>query len=152
MRIKFFVIVVVLMVAAVTLTGLILAGSPLAVRERRFDQQRVNDLRAISVVVDEYYARTGHLPATLDDLSKPKVVRFYYLPSIVDPQTLQPYEYAVSGKSGYRLCATFAQATKQQGADSANEMMDFAYPEKRGWEHSAGRACFELLAPPKKSE
>lgn len=144
---KIFAIMVTLMVAVVTITGLIILGSPLTERERRFDNQRVSDLRSISSSIDLYFTRTGHLPTTINDLLKPDIARLYDVAAITDPETSTPYEYAVTGKSSYKLCATFTRADNIKSSQMTRDMSGYSYQNNRAWEHPAGHKCFDLLAP-----
>jgi len=143
---KLVAIIVTLMVAAVTFTGLFILGSPLSERERRFDNQRVNDLRALSSAVDAYFTRTGHLPAALDDLAKPDIARLYNIGATNDPETSIPYEYAVIGKASYKLCATFTHADNLKSSSVRRDISDYAYQSNKAWEHAAGHQCFNLLS------
>lgn len=150
---KIFVGVVVLMVAAAVATGLYLAGSPERVRDLRLDETRANDIQQIANAVDNAYGRDAALPASLDDL-KAHCTQDCYLPSVLDPKTRAPYEYAVTGTTTYGLCATFddvTQKTDQYG--NPTRPMETApaagpygkpYPGDRGWSHPAGRFCYAL--------
>lgn len=145
MGVKFFALVVTLMVTLVTITGLILIGSPLTERERRFDERRVNNLSEISSAVDQYFSKTDHLPTSLNEFLKPEVARLYYIGSITDPQTSTPYEYSITGKSSYRLCATFNLANNKTSSASN---LQTSTRENNVWEHPAGKKCFDLISPP----
>lgn len=152
MGVKFFAIIVTLMVAIVTITGLILIGSPLTERERRFDERRVNNLSEISSAVDQYFIKTGHLPSALNEFLKPEVARLYYIGSITDPETSIPYEYSITGKSSYKLCATFTLANDKKSSATTLQSKRFSTRENNVWEHPAGKKCFDLLTPPIKPE
>lgn len=149
---KIFAIIVTLMVAAVTITGLIILGSPLTERERRFDNQRVSDLRSISSAVDLYFTRTGHLPTTIDDLLKPDIARLYDIASTTDPETSAPYEYSVMSKTTYKLCATFTHADNTKPTEMSRDLSGYFYRNNRAWEHPAGHKCFDILTPQPKKE
>jgi hypothetical protein len=147
MGVKIFGFIVTLMVAAVTIAGLIIVGSPVKERERRFDEQRIIDLRQIAAAVDLYYSKMGYLPASLNELVKANVARLYYIRSIKDPETSTPYTYNPIGNSRYQLCATFSYTNIETSAARRS-----LYIENRGWEHPAGYHCFDLLSPPTKAK
>jgi hypothetical protein len=140
---KYYGIAVVAMAVAAIVTGLVLAGSPSSQRELRFDQQRMNELQQISSAVDQYHVLHGTLPASLEILTDPAEARFYYIASLVDPETKAPYEYSVTGETSYKLCATFTRAT--DGSAPSRPVMD---PYNRVWNHGAGHHCYELVTPP----
>lgn len=148
--------VVVLMCAAAVAAGLWLAGTPTQVRLQKFDEQRVNNLQTISSLIDNSYAQTSKLPASLVDVGakygkpssdlndlKPSSVEPAYM---ADPANKTPYAYVVTGASTYQLCATFDAATPS--TDAAAEPVPYApgigYPTD--WNHPAGYYCFTLNA------
>ncbi len=126
-------------VVAVLVWGIALAGLPGIERLRKFDQRRVDDLRAVgreirSLCVEESMGRAEPvlkrpLPGTLDELVAQAVSE---RPRVRDPQTGAAYEYEVLGESRYRLCATFSHPRDK----------DFDV----FWNHPAGRHCFEVDA------
>jgi hypothetical protein len=140
------------MVITVIVIGLMIVGSPISERERRFDAQRVGHLRDISSAVDLYYKRTGKLPSSLNDLLKPEIARLYYINSIKDPESSKTYEYVVTGKSTYRLCAVFTQASKNWDQKNKSYAPRYSYDDDRAWEHPVGKKCFDLLLQPDKKE
>lgn len=149
---KLFTGIVVAMVAVVVVVGLFVAGSPSKERERRFDEQRVNELQQIAGAVDNAYYRDGHLPASLDEVAVNK--QDYYVPSTVDPRTRAPYEYRTTGGDTYELCATFDDVTQQTdqygrvtpvAPPKTAPVVGGAYPGYRDWTHGAGRHCYQLI-------
>lgn len=140
----------VVMVAAAVGVGLWLAGSPSGERQRRFDEQRVNELSQIASAVDNSYQRNGRLPGTLEALAELGAYDFY-VPSLADPEDGTPYEYRTTGTTTYELCATFAAESQAMDARGVPKppvarpaMME--YPGYRSWDHPAGRHCFSLDA------
>ncbi len=124
--------------------GISLAGSPMHGRAEKFDEQRVNDLRAIQ---DEIYSevygqdRYAPQPAALVSKTLPKPLpkdletvaanaQFQKL-RLSDPETLSPYQYRTSATS-FDLCATFALAR-----DLSSDIF---------WNHPAGEHCFTFDA------
>lgn len=127
-----------LAVVLVVIAGLITAGSPSAERERRMDDQRVNDLQMISYAVEQYYQREGTLPASLEEAARQP---YAYVTRITDPETGTPYEYVPTAGAAYQLCATFDAPTNPESAQNAP-------PELSFWNHDAGAICYALEAQP----
>lgn len=121
------------LVLAATVAGLAVIGPPWKARELRLDQQRVRDLQGISAAVERHAAAFRELPATLEDLQRPP--RRYPV-TTEDPVTGEPYEYRVGGPMDYELCARFDAASEPDA------------PIRSGWDHPAGRHCYELVVPP----
>lgn len=130
-------------VLAAIVAGLVAGGPPLRERLRKLDQFRVTDLQNISGMVDRYYSNQGRLPGTLDSLAwalGPDAP-----PTLRDPESRRPYEYAVQDSVTYRVCAVFAEAA----GDTARVLEEGVRPwfgprENRYWLHAAGRVCFTL--------
>jgi hypothetical protein len=128
---------VTVVVAIAVVIGLITAGSPMAERMRRADQQRVSDLQSISYAIDAYWAQNAALPATLEDLARSPDV---YIQSVRDPETANPYGYAPADQGAYQLCATF-QTDSDSGPDRPMPLQPANF-----WTHGVGERCFPLEA------
>jgi hypothetical protein len=128
-------------VAVAIVWGMVLTGSPAQERLRKFDERRVEDLRAI---VDEmlniaYDGKRGMipvvealpvpLPRTLEDVALR--AQFQKL-RIVDPETGSSYGYIIDDATHFRLCATFAGVR--------DEAWDIH------WNHPGGEHCFAFDA------
>ncbi|MCX6538221.1 MAG: DUF5671 domain-containing protein [Acidobacteria bacterium] len=130
-----------IIVAASLIGGLFVVGPPATERLRRFDAQRVGDIKIISeevfnVSVGPAWRNPATpltlkqpLPRSLDEVLAAARQR---RPRISDPKTGTAYEYQVLGESTFRVCATFEQARDEAG--------DVA------WNHPAGRRCFDFDA------
>ena len=127
---------VVVVVAAAVGYGTYLLGSPAERRSQRFDEQRVSDLESISRTINAYWESNRELPGSLEDLREPE----YFVRSIEDQATGEPYEYRVLGESQFELCAVFATSSAPNQGKPARPFLGPA------WEHGAGRSCFELEA------
>ena len=130
MGLKIFVSVVVLAVLAAVVYGFILVGSPASQRVLRFDERRVSDLQSISFALDSYWVRNEQLPENLEALQDQR----YFVRSIQDPETEEPYEYRVLSAVTYELCAVFLAESSLLPKPSFSE---------QPWEHGMGRTCFE---------
>ncbi len=122
--------------------GIILTGSPMSERERKFDDRRVEDLRSIqgeigniiygikpNIPSPSELVQVYPLPQTLEEVQKSAV---YQKVTIMDPETGEPYVYTVQDATHYALCATF------------NSTRDLDYDIF--WNHPAGYHCFEVDA------
>ena len=122
--------VVIFFVGAVIALGLRVAGSPSDARARRFDEQRLNDLRSIAGAVSAYHASRKQLPPSLAEITAwpdhPVTLR--------DPENNSPYTYQALDAGAYDLCATFARASADEPATPAGF-----------WVHPAGRHCFRVM-------
>jgi len=125
-----FVALVVATVVVSVIGGLLLLGSPRKERERRLDERRVAEMRAIANAVDWYWTRHGRLPDSFADLSREQAIQVNPL----DPETQQPYDYRVLGVNSYELCATFAR----------NAAEEDHVPQGGFWAHGSGSQCFRL--------
>ncbi len=133
---KIFVYIVSAVVFAAVVVGFIAVGSPGTQRLRRFDLQRINNLSMIQNEIINFWQVNKKLPTTLNEMKNE--VRGFALPA--DPETGEPYEYAVKGdpiNGEFQLCATFALADDAQTSE--------AYPRyfPGNWQHGAGRHCFD---------
>lgn len=126
------------LVAIALLFGFMHIETPAEVREMRLDDQQVQELQDMQFRIEEYYRVHETLPGSLQDV-------YGDLPTPVAPADREPYEYNVTSDEGYQLCATFAQASTQDG-----EFRSLVTPigkDNYSWDHAAGRKCFERVAP-----
>lgn len=115
--------------------GLVLAGSPRAERSRQIDAQRVSDLQAIALAIDEHHHARRSLPESLGVVATQPHARL----SINDPATGAAYEYRTLDSLRYELCATF-----DRESDTRLEASLPYEREPRFWRHGPGHACFTL--------
>ena len=129
------VIAAVVVVVAVVGYSIYVVGTPGQQRDVRLDQERIEDLRSISLNIDTYLELNEEMPASLFDLLGPQ----YYVRSIEDPDTGAPYEYRIIDETDYELCAVFNAASPERQADRR------PFSETI-WDHGPGRTCFALTA------
>lgn len=113
-------------IAAVTLEP------PHLKRQYRLDDHRTSDLAAINRAVSEYWKRHSALPPSLAVLAAEPGMDIEHK----DPETAIAYEYQVTGKGTFRLCANFAQDSRA----ARRRATEFE------WAHSSGRQCFDRVA------
>ena len=87
-RMRVFVFGMIAIVAAGTIAGFVVAGSPFAERARRFDERRVGNLQELQWQVVNYWQRKESLPSALDDLRDP----IFGFVAPADPETGASYE------------------------------------------------------------
>jgi len=119
----------VLFVLAVLGIGLSVMESPDAARARRIDEQRMQDLSALSSQIEAWHRVHKGLPADLKALyfgNKP-------VDSPTDPETGAAYDYRPLSETRYELCATFSAAS------DPNDRRTYWSDE---WGHDAGHVCF----------
>lgn len=122
-------------VLASIVTGFVIFGMPATQRKRRLDEERLTHLQNIQYQIFEYYRQKSELPASLDDL-KSDVTGF--IPPR-DPVTQAAYEYRVTTKLNFELCATF-DLPSSAGLVKGKKLPPL--PESQKWEYDSGRACF----------
>ena len=131
---RIFLTIVIISVITSIIYGFFLLGSPAQQRLIKLDQQRISDLQNISFAINSYWQNNKKLPENLDLLKKSDL---YYLNSLQDPQTKNPYEYRILGEQLYELCANF---------DAPSVAGDATMPtpvSQEKWDHAAGITCFE---------
>lgn len=138
---KIFIWIIVGIIVLAVGYGIFLAGSPATQRALQSDKVRESHLQQISFSIDEYWARNQKLPETLEDLLDS---RYYFVESIADPITKEPYAYMVLEGKQYELCAVFDLASQESGA-----RLRFPSKASKVWEHGAGETCFELEVQPR---
>ncbi len=135
-------------IAGLVIGGFFLGDSPKEARARRLDDRRVQDLWNVQSAVESYWGLKQELPESLEQAAE-----FYSsIPS--DPESGIPYEYRVTSKTDYELCATFTNPVDAYGG------IGRSYPIAEGVyvrdfsAHVEGRDCFERsiehLVPEKK--
>jgi type II secretory pathway pseudopilin PulG len=120
-------------VVVVIIASIVLLGSPAEQRRHRLDERRVDDLMTIESAIGVYWHRGHTLPADLAALSNEPGLRA----NTHDPETGSAYEYEITARDSYRLCATFA-------FDSSADLAARSRGRASKWSHGAGRHCFDL--------
>lgn len=122
--------------------GFSVLGSPRTQRLIKYDEQKVNDLMNITYAVQTHYSTNGVLPKDFVELAK-----LNYSLMTIDSQTQKVYEYSVTDKTHYELCADFNKATSDN-----NNRNNITLPTGSvSWSHPAGRYCFPQTVVPNNS-
>jgi hypothetical protein len=151
----FAVISIALVVFAISYSFAIM-GSPAKQRLFRLDDRRVSDLQNIRYQVINYWQQKEKLPVKLDDLVNP--LSGYSLPVEPEFEKGKAYEYKVTGKLQFELCATFSLPMPQGWREYSNggvmmpttvyndtSKLSYPYPGagmNESWDHQEGRTCF----------
>lgn len=117
-------------IAIATIAAAIMVmGTPGEQRTARIDDRRVDDLQTLDYAIRAFAEKRSTLPPDLATLAREPGRQ---LP-LKDPESGAPYEYRVTAKGAYQLCAVFTTDTAQ--ARSA--------PARGAWTHGIGRTCFD---------
>lgn len=123
-----------LVVAGGLVGGFALTGSPAHQRDLELDRHRVGDLSEIASALQQRFRPDDRtqvpLPAAL-----PRDLAVQYVNRAVettDPRDHRPYVYVRESPARYRLCATFALPSTDDGG------------YRPGWPHAAGLHCYRF--------
>lgn len=148
---KYFISIVISIIAIVIAIGFFFVGTPAQERLRRFDDTRVQDLSILQSQIIEFWQAKNRLPNELGELTDAT----RGIEPRQDPETGATYEYAKTGDLSFRLCADFrtsATSTDQFGVKKSAPVP--YYPGYGGvfgdnnWNHGTGRVCFERVIDP----
>lgn len=134
---KLYGLAVSVVVLAAVVLGFFNIQTPQEVRERKLDEQQVQDLQQLQWRIQDYLTLEDELPQTLTDLNTKGVI-----PQA--PEGRPAYEYSLT-ESGFELCATF----KTESLDNSfypREVIplerDTVILNLDDWQHREGRQCF----------
>jgi hypothetical protein len=108
-------------------------GSPMSERQRRFDDQRVNDLVQIQYQIINYWQLKGQLPTDIAQLTDP--ISGFKAP--LDPESDNAYEFVKTGAKAFQLCAKFDLPSRE------SDVSRYGYGPNENWKHGVGRTCFD---------
>lgn len=140
---KYFVIIVSLIIAIAVVAGFFIVGSPQEERLRKFDERRVQDLQTIQSEIINFWVNKERLPENLVNLKDD--IRGFVPPK--DPETGVDYSYEVKDGQNllFALCANFSRPSPDIAVPRP------VYPEpyyQQSWEHKEGYICFERKIDP----
>ncbi len=143
---KIFIYAVVTIVAASIVAGFFIVGSPQTERMRRFDQQRVENLTILQSEVINYWMQKDYLPKSLDALKND--ITGFVPPR--DPESDAPYNYRITNKLSFELCADFKTSSKNQPTTIIQTAPVPApyYDQNQNWSHDIGHTCFTRTIDP----
>lgn len=155
---KYFSIAIICAVTGVAIFTFFVIGSPVEVRMRQLDMQRISDLGTIQYHIIQYWQTKEALPSTLTDLTD--AISGFRAPR--DPERGAEYEYEKKGDMSFMLCATFSRVSSEKDKENAKfyptdpsyarPMMAPSPKFVKGgddsnwnWIHGVGRSCFERM-------
>ncbi|MEI7451994.1 MAG: DUF5671 domain-containing protein [Candidatus Falkowbacteria bacterium] len=129
--VKIYTYVAVVIVLVAFASSLFIVESPQKTRNRRIDDQTVNNFSAIDNNVNSYYAQNAHLPENLEALKS----SIGFSENIYTNQiTNETYSYEIIATSSYKLCANF----KTSNLDKTQS--EYRYIDDR-LRHDTGYQC-----------
>ena len=123
------------------IAGFFVIGTPAAQRERKFDEQRVQDLQTLQGQIVYFWQQKERLPQNLDEL-RDSISGF--VPPL-DPRTQTSYEYTVLGDLSFELCAVFertSMSTPPFSKEQRPAALGYFGLKSQTWEYKVGRTCF----------
>jgi len=125
--------------------GFFIVGTPSEQRNRRFDDQRLNDLQVMQSQVVDYWTKKNALPTKLADLQDN--ISGFMVPT--DPNTQIAYEYNIISPLSFNLCANFAGSNLTDSLVNREPTYYSPYDNyQQNWSHDKGRVCFERTIDP----
>ena len=143
---KTFAIGVSCVVGLVIVYGFFVVGTPAQERQRQFDDQRVNDLSMIQGQIFDYWMNKSSVPENLEALNDG--LGYFTVPT--DPETHSAYEYTVTDKASFTLCATFSLPSGAELNPKYSEPMVPGAGMSQTWMHEAGKTCFDRTIDPER--
>ncbi len=120
--------------------GFMEIGTPAEQRDRRLDDERVQELTSIKYNALNFYTTNEALPKSLEDIS-------FSPGDILDPVSTLPYRYTVVNATTFEVCADFAgKSFDDQVARPISKPYGFTTEET--FRHTAGENCFTLTIDP----
>ena len=133
-------------VLAGIVSGFFIVGSPAVQRQRRFDDQRLNDLQMLQNEIVNYWQQKERLPEKLTDLKNS--ISGFIPPN--DPETTGAYQYRVISPLTFELCADFKTTSLNSSSGPTMPRPVAYYPEpyQQNWNHRIGEVCFSRTIDP----
>ncbi|HAV10938.1 MAG TPA: hypothetical protein DCX32_00095 [Candidatus Moranbacteria bacterium] len=120
-------------VIVIFFSGFFIIDSPTVSRQKKIDQQTVNDIQNVDNSVRGYFAQTGNLPENLEQLRSTGFSPFTKSEGSV--------EYKKTGEKTFEVCADFLLSDLEQ---EKGRFRDEPFMEE--WKHAQGKVCFERIA------
>lgn len=128
-----------IIVVAVFVLGFFIMESPQESRNKKLDDQVLEDFRVIDNCINDYYSRNKTLPASLEEV---KSECNYIIRNLADSETGKDYEYNKKEDKKYNLCADFRTSNKDDAYDSRSDYMSYT-PGNKSDLHETGWQCLE---------
>jgi type II secretory pathway pseudopilin PulG len=123
-------------VIIIFIAGLFNVESPKETRNRKLDQEIINDFNTIARAIDDYFMDNTKLPENLNELQSES--NYLMDSDLQDPESKKEYEYKIIENDKYELCATFRTSNKN------DEKNKFRYGPFDGFNlHDTGYQCLK---------
>lgn len=110
-----------------------IAGTPVSQQGVSLDAIRISNFNDIKFKVEDYYAKNGDIPQSLDQLTlTPEQTKTL----LEDPETKTLYSYNPTSKTSFELCTTFSTDSLQ------TDDYRYQYPETNN-SHNKGYDCIQ---------
>ncbi len=126
------------------IAGFFIIGTPFTQRNRRFDEQRVQNLQMLQNQTLNYWTQKGLLPGEISLLNDS--ISGFVVPT--DPKTNKMYEYRIIDQYAFELCADFEAISD---SNSIYSPAKYAMPYdsfNQNWNHKAEHTCFNRKIDP----
>ncbi|MDD5749951.1 MAG: DUF5671 domain-containing protein [Patescibacteria group bacterium] len=125
-------------VLVVFVTSWFFVDTPAQTRNKKIDQEIINNFYEINSAINDRYTLNGEIPADLEILISDSGGYRLGDKSIVHPLNGQIYQYEVLAEDEYKICAEFLTSNLEDG------QRDFYY--SRDYRHDKGYQCFSQKA------
>lgn len=134
--------IVSLFVLVALIYGFTSSGSPMMIRNAKFDSQRLSDINTIKYSIESFFQTNKRLPATLTETQSSATAYSSQTPT--DPENKKSYEYIPeNGGISYKLCAVFSLSNEDNPSKQNNNYNYYGM----NYRHPKGRFCFDNMAP-----
>jgi heme/copper-type cytochrome/quinol oxidase subunit 2 len=127
-----------LIVLIAIIIGFLYSEPPTEIRERKIDDNQVQDLRDFQWRIEEYYRVNSMLPESTD-------VLYQGISVPTAPDERMDYSYVVDDSNTFRLCAEFLYASQDTMRYPEPTYSEKTILNPNNWDHGAGEWCFERI-------
>jgi hypothetical protein len=125
--------------------GVVLIGTPVDQRNRRFDDSRIQSLQNLQSQIVNYWTQKQVLPEALGKLEDS--ISGFMVPT--DPESKQAYDYKVVNELSFELCASFKTDNQDFLLTDKGVKMTSPYDSfQQNWNHKAEKTCFTRTIDP----
>jgi len=122
-------------VVAVFVASLFIVESPTETRNRKIDQNILENFSQIESAANEYYNENKKLPESLDKIREE--YRYVLEENVTDPITKEKYEYRIVDEKIFEICANFRTSNKDYEDNRYKNYLD------EQWLHDSGYQCLK---------
>jgi hypothetical protein len=114
--------------------GFTLIDNPFVSRDRKIDDQTINNIWSLESQIQNYYQENYALPASINDLNSESRVS-------LDRERYKDISYQKTSDKEYKLCADFKRASSEYKKEQQPYYSEYLN-ESKEWEHGKGNYCF----------